>query len=95
MTDKDNKAQPLTPKKKVLEIVPAHQSALLRLQWIGGGELPEELSGNYTSSVNAKGAALAYYASKGETVEVLTPLESKGKSETRRQINQVREISPI
>ncbi len=96
MTDQDKKAQPLAPKLKPLQIVPAPLMALLKLQFVGGGELPPELAGVYTSSQQAKEAALAYYATKGETVEVLTPLESKGKSETRKQINSAhRDIQPI
>lgn len=95
MTDKDKAQQPLVTKKKVLKIKAAPLMALLQFEWIGGGELPPELSGTYTSARAAKDAALAYYAGKGETVEFETPLDTKGKSETRRSINAGRDIQPI
>lgn len=97
MTDKDKDQAPKEPKmkEKAILIKAAPLMALLKLEWEGGGEIPPELSGVYTSSKSATEAAKAHFAAKGFEVEVVNTLLSKGKTETRREAKTVRELSPI
>lgn len=50
----------ITPGGKEIELVPATNSALLKIRFVGGGELPEDLSGLYTEEIKAESAILAY-----------------------------------
>lgn len=56
--------------KKNLRLVPDETTALIRIEWEGGGEVPLELSGSYTDTPNAQRAIAAYMAAKGRVVEV-------------------------
>jgi len=50
----------ITPGGKEIELVPADNSPLLKIRFVGGGELPEELSGLYTEEVKAENDILSY-----------------------------------
>ena len=56
-----------------IEQVPA--STLVRIAWNGGGELPEELKGHFTTPAEAKKAILNWEAKakRGVEVEVRRP----------------------
>lgn len=56
-----------------IEKVPA--TTLVRIAWNGGGEVPDELKGHYTSPLAAK-QAIAVWTSKAEReVEIDSPSE--------------------
>lgn len=63
-----------------IESVPA--STLVRIAWTGGGEVPDELKGSYTSRTNAKLAIAAWQASNPDReVEV----EKAGEQKVERK----------
>ena len=46
------------------EMVVESTGFLYKLRWVGGGEMPQVLSGQYTSTKDAEEAKAAYLASK-------------------------------
>lgn len=63
---------------KALRIEPVPASTLVRIAWTGGGEVPDELKGAYTSRANAQLAIAAWKASNPDReVEVEKAHEQK------------------
>jgi len=56
--------------QKSLQIVPVPSSSLVCVQWIGGGEVPHELNGSYTTPMAAKMAIATWEAKNKRNVEV-------------------------
>lgn len=87
----DQKSKAEKPQKP-LRVVRADNSALVRFEWVGGGEIPAELSGRYTNFTVAKEAAVAYFNPKGRDVEIVdqsypedeSPLTEKQQRQTSR-----------
>lgn len=66
--------------QKAFRIEPVPQSAMVRIVWEGGGEVPAELSGSYTSPLAAKQHISAWSAANRE-VEVKVKREEDEKKE--------------
>lgn len=49
-----------TPGGKDIELEYAKNTSLIKIRFVGGGELPEELSGLYTEESSAEKAIIAY-----------------------------------
>ncbi len=47
---------------KILEVEGLPNSALVRIKWSNGGELPSELQGSFTSVATAKARIAEWYA---------------------------------
>lgn len=47
---------------KTLEVEGVPNTALVRIKWTNGGELPAELQGNFTSTMYAKARIAEWYA---------------------------------
>lgn len=62
-----------TPGGKEIEVY--HSGFSFKIRFVGGGELPEELGGIYTSFPDAKISILKYLAKKEAVVE--TPKQKK------------------
>lgn len=56
------------PEKKTLRLEAVPQTVLCRFAWNGGGELPEALTGHYTSPAVAYQVLRTYNASAKEPV---------------------------
>lgn len=61
--------------KRNLKVVPVPSSTLVRVVWEGGGEVPDALKGQYTSSYAANMAILAWYSTKGAVEEEVALLK--------------------
>jgi len=53
-----------TPNGKAIEIIRNPKTAALELKFTGGGELPLELTGSFTSHIMAQKAINSYLAAK-------------------------------
>lgn len=65
-----NEPQTTKKEKKTLRLEAVPQSALCRFAWNGGGELPEALSGHYTSPASAYQALTTFNAQSKEPVQL-------------------------
>lgn len=75
--------------QKNFRLVVDDLSALVRIEYEGGGEVPADLKGLYTDSVEANKAIVAYAADKGRDIAVVdktqeTVEDSKSKKQTSR-----------
>lgn len=75
--------------QKNFRLVVDDLSALVRVEYEGGGEVPAILSGLYTDSVEANKAIAAYAADKGRHIIIVdktqeTVEDSKAKKQTSR-----------
>jgi hypothetical protein len=55
-----------TARDKTLEVVTVNPFGFMKFRWKDGGEVPEEISGNYTSFKDIKTAANKYIKTKVE-----------------------------
>lgn len=82
--------------KKALRIEPIPQSAMVRIVWEGGGEVPASLSGSYTSPLVAKQAIATWEAvHRDEPVVVVVKREEDEKKQQQKEKPTAKEISPL
>lgn len=80
--------------RRALIIEPIPQSANLRIVWDGGGQVPNALSGQYTTHAAAKQAIIIWLAEQPDReVEILTPEEAEEQPILPRRA--ARKIQPI
>lgn len=81
------------PRSLRIEKVPA--TTLVRIAWNGGGEVPNALSGTYTSHASAKLAIAVWKAAAGrDEVEEESPAldEDKERQEARKRGRPAKQI---
>lgn len=77
--------------KMQLQAINKPNSGHYIFQWSNGGEIPQELSGAYTSLVFMNTAALSYVAKTVPTPEVNEFEKAKAKTEKRLAKNKLKE----
>ena len=62
--------------KKSLKTLPNPNGSLVVIAWEGGGQVPEELSGVYTTHSDAKRAIVSWYATNNREEQIDEPITS-------------------
>lgn len=80
--------------KRTLRIEPVPATALVRIAWNGGGEVPAAISGYYTSTKDAQRAIDIWSTNQGRPEVVVVEKDSRDDKDPKKLVVKTEDIEP-